>query len=442
MMKFKVRRNVILAIEYLMEMSPFEMKSLMRQVLTSGETQAPTPAGLNPIDDYYSPLGSTPDLGFNLASEVVISAQSAGYNAGNFAKFSLLRDGIMQPFLFIFGRGLNVILIDPIEGSIIELYHYDTNISKSESEEFARRIEYLEDGIIVVLVSKDDFCENISESAKRACESIGSKLIRKCQYRDSWCCIGIKGSDQSPVTLIAESHNWALVGPSEIVVHKINLAAVRSRFPINSSIDKLYETSMLPSGGRWIRRRKNDGALNRIPKNFYPKIWRILEKTKGIRVGSYEILSDVINESTPEETNFALQVENILDNFSDPAERQLAVESLVVISNEDLKLNIQSKIIDLTLLIRTAVSSLWVLWVKKNKEKIEDLNFSFVHNIDLAYRVFFDLDQTGHLGTMEYLSTAFFDVYLREDPEASLDDVTNSYVHLGLDLTPDTILER
>ena len=30
--------------------------------------------------------------------------------------------------------------------------------------------------------------------------------------------------------------------------------------------------------GRWLRRRRLDGALNRLPKDFYPRIWRLLEK--------------------------------------------------------------------------------------------------------------------------------------------------------------------
>ena len=34
--------------------------------------------------------------------------------------------------------------------------------------------------------------------------------------------------------------------------------------------------------GHWIRRRRLDGALNRVPPDFYPKVWHILER---VRVG-------------------------------------------------------------------------------------------------------------------------------------------------------------
>lgn len=30
--------------------------------------------------------------------------------------------------------------------------------------------------------------------------------------------------------------------------------------------------------GHWIRRRRLDGALNRVPLDFYPKVWHILER--------------------------------------------------------------------------------------------------------------------------------------------------------------------
>lgn len=30
--------------------------------------------------------------------------------------------------------------------------------------------------------------------------------------------------------------------------------------------------------GQWLRRRRLDGALNRVPRGFYPKIWSVLER--------------------------------------------------------------------------------------------------------------------------------------------------------------------
>ena len=33
--------------------------------------------------------------------------------------------------------------------------------------------------------------------------------------------------------------------------------------------------------GHWIRRRRLDGALNRVPPDFYPKVWHILERVRN-----------------------------------------------------------------------------------------------------------------------------------------------------------------
>jgi hypothetical protein len=41
--------------------------------------------------------------------------------------------------------------------------------------------------------------------------------------------------------------------------------------------------------GQWLRRRRLDGALNRVPRDFYPRVWGVLEKVKEnpLREGSY-----------------------------------------------------------------------------------------------------------------------------------------------------------
>ena len=36
--------------------------------------------------------------------------------------------------------------------------------------------------------------------------------------------------------------------------------------------------------GIWMRRRRLDGALNRVPVGFYSKIWMILENCRGIQI--------------------------------------------------------------------------------------------------------------------------------------------------------------
>lgn len=41
--------------------------------------------------------------------------------------------------------------------------------------------------------------------------------------------------------------------------------------------------------GQWLRRRRLDGALNRVPRDFYSRVWGVLEKVreKVLCDGSY-----------------------------------------------------------------------------------------------------------------------------------------------------------
>lgn len=41
--------------------------------------------------------------------------------------------------------------------------------------------------------------------------------------------------------------------------------------------------------GQWLRRRRLDGALNRVPRDFYPRVWQVLEKVKSLLFEQYGI---------------------------------------------------------------------------------------------------------------------------------------------------------
>ncbi|XP_076064896.1 putative phosphorylase b kinase regulatory subunit alpha isoform X4 [Oratosquilla oratoria] len=84
--------------------------------------------------------------------------------------------------------------------------------------------------------------------------------------------------------------------------------------------------------GQWLRRRRLDGALNRVPRNFYPRIWNILEMCKGINIEGKVIPQSLTEEMTAGELKFALEVETVLNTIPQPEYRQLVVEALMVLS--------------------------------------------------------------------------------------------------------------
>lgn len=47
-----------------------------------------------------------------------------------------------------------------------------------------------------------------------------------------------------------------------------------------SPVGAAAKTEEGPGHGHWQRRRRLDGALNRVPPDFYSDVWHILEKVK------------------------------------------------------------------------------------------------------------------------------------------------------------------
>jgi phosphorylase kinase alpha/beta subunit len=92
-------------------------------------------------------------------------------------------------------------------------------------------------------------------------------------------------------------------------------------------------TRDLKSEVNWLRRRKRAGALYRVPHDFYPRIWSLLAKVKGLSIMSDTIDSTItLAEMTPGEKNFALRVERLLMNIIVPEERQIIIEALMALS--------------------------------------------------------------------------------------------------------------
>ncbi|KAM9833439.1 phosphorylase b kinase regulatory subunit alpha, skeletal muscle isoform 5-T5 [Syngnathus typhle] len=97
--------------------------------------------------------------------------------------------------------------------------------------------------------------------------------------------------------------------------------------------------------GQWLRRRRLDGSLNRVPVGFYQKVWKILQKCHGLSIEGYVLPSsttreesthdrDAVNDPqmTPGEIKFSLHVETVLNRVPQPEYRQLLVEAILVLT--------------------------------------------------------------------------------------------------------------
>lgn len=222
-------------------------------------------------------------------------------------------------------------------------------------------------------------------------------------------------------------------GPTAVLEKTFDLNQYKAKaddpgvFPSQSAIAAFVPNT----SGRWLRRRKNDGSLNRVPDKFYPRVWRILSRSAGFRIGSHHLPRDpIISEKTPEEFNFALAVENFLGVIPDPAERQIAVETLMVIAKiEDRNpgMEVQPEVIDLPMIMREAMNKFWMKWVvngpggrgqgipdapgtttlvegSRMNLGLDDVGYD--QHETLARHMFYDLPQEGKEGTFAYLARA------------------------------------
>ncbi|XP_071088485.1 probable phosphorylase b kinase regulatory subunit alpha isoform X9 [Haliotis cracherodii] len=105
----------------------------------------------------------------------------------------------------------------------------------------------------------------------------------------------------------------------------------QSDLPLISTTEEDADDSSSDRQGQWMRRRRLDGSLNRVPLEFYPRLWTVLERCQGLSINGHMLLGSLTQEMTPREFKFALQVEKVLNLIPQPEYRQLMVEALMVL---------------------------------------------------------------------------------------------------------------
>uniref|UniRef100_A0A8C8SXK1 Phosphorylase b kinase regulatory subunit n=1 Tax=Pelusios castaneus TaxID=367368 RepID=A0A8C8SXK1_9SAUR len=107
-----------------------------------------------------------------------------------------------------------------------------------------------------------------------------------------------------------------------------------SILPAGGSFASMLEDQVSKDGrhGQWQRRRRLDGALNRVPVGFYQKVWKILQKCHGLSVEGFVLPASTTKEMTPGEIKFSVHVESVLNRVPQPEYRQLLVEAILVLT--------------------------------------------------------------------------------------------------------------
>ncbi|XGW13918.1 hypothetical protein V3C99_000306 [Haemonchus contortus] len=88
--------------------------------------------------------------------------------------------------------------------------------------------------------------------------------------------------------------------------------------------------------GIWLRHRRIDGALNRVPNNFYATLWDTVNRLPhGVRINDTILHWGLTQEMTRREMKFALEVEQVLNRIAEPEYREMVVEVLWLLGRLD-----------------------------------------------------------------------------------------------------------
>ncbi|CAH1268103.1 PHKA2 [Branchiostoma lanceolatum] len=172
--------------------------------------------------------------------------------------------------------------------------------------------------------------------------------------------------------------------------------------------EDLEQSMQVDRQGQWLRRRRLDGALNRVPVDFYTRIWNVLKWCQGLSIEGQVLPSSVTNEMTPGELNFALRVEGILNSIPQPEYRQLMVEAMMVLAlvvDTDYKRSLRGVI-----MVDKLVSDANAMFMGELKtifkDEVDSNTVEFRTGAANICTDFYDSAPSGRFGTMVYMSKA------------------------------------
>ncbi|XP_014983157.3 phosphorylase b kinase regulatory subunit alpha, skeletal muscle isoform isoform X5 [Macaca mulatta] len=155
--------------------------------------------------------------------------------------------------------------------------------------------------------------------------------------------------------------------------------------------------------GQWQRRRRLDGALNRVPVGFYQKVWKVLQKCHGLSVEGFVLPSSTTREMTPGEIKFSVHVESVLNRVPQPEYRQLLVEAILVLTMlADIEIHSIGSIIAVEKIVHIAND----LFLQEQKTLGADDIMLAKDPASGICTLLYDSAPSGRFGTMTYLSKA------------------------------------
>ncbi|KAM4612305.1 phosphorylase b kinase regulatory subunit alpha, skeletal muscle isoform 2-T2 [Polymixia lowei] len=184
-----------------------------------------------------------------------------------------------------------------------------------------------------------------------------------------------------------------------------NIECGRYRLPSIESLD-IPESGPVAKDtrhGQWLRRRRLDGALNRVPVGFYQKVWKILQKCHGLSIEGFVLPSSTTREMTPGEIKFSVHVETVLNRVPQPEYRQLLVEAILVLTMlADVEIQSVGSIIHIEKIVHIAND----MFCKDQRDLGAEEHILERDPSTGVCRLLYDSAPSGRFGSMTYLTKA------------------------------------
>ncbi|XP_056156115.1 phosphorylase b kinase regulatory subunit alpha, skeletal muscle isoform [Lampris incognitus] len=193
-----------------------------------------------------------------------------------------------------------------------------------------------------------------------------------------------------------------------LTTHSLDIGKIEAGRYKLPSIDSLDVPDSGPAArdsrhGQWLRRRRLDGALNRVPVGFYQKVWKILQKCHGLSIEGFVLPSSTTREMTPGEIKFSVHVETVLNRVPQPEYRQLLVEAILVLTMlADVEIQSIGSIIQVEKIVHIAND----MFDKDQRDLGAEEHILEKDPSTGVCRLLYDSAPSGRFGSMTYLTKA------------------------------------
>ncbi|KAM9425107.1 phosphorylase b kinase regulatory subunit alpha, skeletal muscle isoform 2-T2 [Pholidichthys leucotaenia] len=194
----------------------------------------------------------------------------------------------------------------------------------------------------------------------------------------------------------------------KVRAQSLDLESIKSgryRLPSIESLDVPEMTPVAKDSrhGQWLRRRRLDGALNRVPVGFYQKVWKILQKCHGLSIEGFVLPSSTTREMTPGEIKFSVHVETVLNRVPQPEYRQLLVEAILVLTMlADVDIQSIGSIIHVEKIVHLAND----IFCKDQRDLGAEEHILERDTSTGVCKLLYDSAPSGRFGSMTYLTKA------------------------------------